>query len=183
MEHKKNIFFVAIGIITLVGILIISTLALQSPKQSQSKAQVNDAAQKCQADGGFVSDQASCSGEGRQVIGFLSTTGTGDAGSAQVCCKTLVAVPSLSCPEGTTAGPADSCPEGRRVAPISGDGGSAGSVCCRPDSPVTPADPDTNPPTATPTPNQCVEPETPVITNIHIDCPFGCVTPTLASTQ
>lgn len=89
------------------------------------------------------------------------------------------------CPLDTVESPADLCPQNRRKVPVvaGGQGGDIGSggtgdevrpgiVCCVPD--VT-----TNPPTETPpivntTPTVCPT-GGPVITDLNIICPEGCV--------
>ncbi len=134
------------GLVVLILLLVISVLTVSKPHQSGTKAQLADASQQCQIDGGFVTDQASCSGTDKQLVNIIGgDTGTGgDNSSIQVCCKNITVILPPSPEPVITEGPI----------------------------PTTPV----NEPSLTPTPSVCPLPEEPTIniSNIQIICPDGC---------
>ncbi len=172
----KNKPVIISGIVVLVILLFISILTVREPQQAGTKAQT-DALLQCQNDGGFVTDQVSCSGTGKQIISIIESSGIGgDNTTVKVCCKNTVIntpIPPPSCPDGTLEKPELECPVGSWVKPnnstLDGDGKyvKPGIVCC---------------PVVTPTPptNDCPLPGTPTIkvTNVEILCPDGCGGPT-----
>lgn len=181
MESSDSVIFIMknkpviiSGLVVLVILLFISILTVNKPQQAGIKAQT-DALLQCQNDGGFVTDQASCSGQGKQIISIIESAGIGgDNTTVKVCCKNTVIntpIPPPNCPVGTIEKPEAECPKDTWVEPsnptLDGDRKyvKPGVICC----PVV---------TATPTPpdNDCPLPEQPTIkvTNVEIVCPDGC---------
>jgi hypothetical protein len=175
---------IIVGLIILLIVLAISIITVGRPQQKGSEAQsIGGTSQQCQIDGGFVTDQASCSGADKQILNVISdgsSTPGGDSQTQQVCCRNITIAtptPAKSCPEGTTETDQAQCPADRVVTPISStaDGGDSqfvqpGIVCCRPQG-LTPTTP--NSPSLTPTPSTCPLPDAPAISvsDVQIICP------------
>jgi hypothetical protein len=182
----KNKSVIIAGLVVLVVLLVISVITVNKPQQTGTKAQTVDAVLQCQNDGGSVTDQASCTGSGRQVLNTIGDTSVGgDTSTVQVCCKITTVntpVPPPSCPAGKIEKPEAECPSGSIVTPIgsTANGGDnkyiqPGIVCCRPDVPTP-----TTPTTGNPTPTTCPLPDVPTIriTNVSVACPGDCAVTT-----
>ncbi|KXK10437.1 MAG: hypothetical protein UZ22_OP11002000740 [Microgenomates bacterium OLB23] len=168
------------SLLVLVVLLVVSLVTVNRPQQAGIKAQSLGDSQQCQNDGGFVTSQASCVGDGTQIISII------DAATAQVCCKTTIIntpVPPKSCPGGSEAKPEAECDPGQIVPPDNVSTAtnednyvSPGVVCCRIASPTTPP---SDSPSSTPPPSSCIEPEIAIsISNVEVICPDGCTNTT-----
>ncbi len=172
------------GLVVLILLLVVSILTIRQPQQSGTKAQLADSSQQCQSDGNSVTDQASCSGAGKQIVNYIVDAGAGgDSSSVQVCCKNITVVPPSpgpSCPGDTSETPENECPADRiTLISSTADNGDGkyirpGIVCCRPEGPTPTTS--QNEPSLTPTPSACPLPDEPTINidSVEVICPDGC---------